>query len=456
MKPTKAILSVLLTILFSFLLFFPDVQAAEKSADHPAEQVLDHMAQKMTAPSATTDALLDEGHKLNKRIDSVTGTITKITGIWITDTVFGSITWLEILTSLALLLLVFIFERIVRYILNNRLGKRFKQLSGILGIKVLTSLLDAVNKPMSLFILVYGAFWSLSPVLTGFKDMEGFRAIPNIAAGTVDLVGYFAMAWFAYRLSFLLEAYLSAMASKTESDLDNLLVPLLGKIVRVLVVFTGFAIVIHGITGLNFGPIIASLGIGGAAIALAAKDSIGNFLGSITIVFDKPFTVGDRIVIDSHDGVVEQVGFRSTKLRTPDGHLVTIPNEKVINTTINNIGKQPFIRWNPTISLALDTPPDKVKRAVEIIRGILENHEGMNPDQPPSVYFNAFNASSLNIGINACYHPPVFAKYAEWMQATSLRILETLAIEEIELARVPQSFYLAGGKKAENSMIKAG
>jgi len=449
MKPTKAVMSIFLSIVISFLFLSTGVQAAEKAAAHPAEQVLDHMAEKMTVPSATTDAFLNEGHKLNRHIDSATDSITRITGTWITDTVFGSITWLKILTSLALLLLVFIFERVVRYILNNRLRKRFKQLSGIMGMKVLTSLLDAVNKPLSLFILVYGALWSLSPVLTGFKNMEGFRAIPNIASSAADLAGYFAMAWFAYRLSFLLEAYLSAVASKTESDLDNLLVPLLGKIVRVLVVIIGFAIVIHSLTGLNFGPMIASLGLGGAAIALAAKDSIGNFLGSITIVFDKPFTVGDRIVIDNHDGVVEQVGFRSTKLRTLDGHLVTIPNEKVINTTINNIGKQPFIRWNPTISLAPDTTPDKVKRAVEIIRGILENHEGMNPELPPTVYFNGFNANSLNIGINACYHPPVFAQYAEWMQTASLRILETLALEGIELARASQPFYLAGINKGQ-------
>lgn len=455
MKPIKAVLYALAFFVFFCLIPAPCVQAAEKEPAHPAGQILDHVTEKMSVPSAATDAYLNEGHKLNRHIALATGTIAGITGAWITGTVFDSVTWLKLITSLALLLLVFIFERVVRYVLNNRLRKRFVQLSGILGMKVLTSLLDAVNKPLSLFILVYGALWSLSPVLAGFKNLEGYRAIPNIAAGAANLAGYFAIAWFAYRLSFLLEAYLSAVASKTESDLDNLLVPLLGKIARVLVIIIGLAIVIHSVTGLNFGPMIASLGLGGVAIALAAKDSIGNFLGSMTIVFDKPFTVGDRIVIDNHDGVVEQVGFRSTKLRTLDGHLVTIPNEKVINTTINNIGKQPYIRWNPTISLALDTPPDKVKRAVEIIRGILENHEGMNPVLPPTVYFNAFNQTSLNIGITACYHPPVFAKYAEWMQLTSLRILEALALEEIELARTSQPIYL-GLKKDDDPMIKAG
>ena len=125
---------------------------------------------------------------------------------------------------------------------------------------------------------------------------------------------------------------------------------------------------------MNLGPLLASLGIGGIAVAFAAKDSIGNFLGSLTIIFDRPFSMGERIVVDNFDGVVEDVGFRSTRIRTLTGHQVSIPNEKVINTIVENIGRRPHIRWHTNITVTYDTPPDKVERAVGIIK---EAEEGI-------------------------------------------------------------------------------
>ena len=97
--------------------------------------------------------------------------------------------------------------------------------------------------------------------------------------------------------------------------------------------------------GEKVGALLASLGIGGLAVALAARDTIANFFGTLTILYDKPFQIGERIIIDNYDGVVEKVGFRSTRIRLLTGHLVTIPNEKVVNSGLENIAKRPHIRW---------------------------------------------------------------------------------------------------------------
>jgi MscS family membrane protein len=192
-----------------------------------------------------------------------------------------------------------------------------------------------------------------------------------VAQRTADIAGTVAIVWFLYNLVQLLDARLKRWAISTSSDIDEIIVPLVGKSLRVFIVVVGGMVVVKNLTGIEIGPLLASLGIGGLAVALAAKDSIANFFGTLTILFDKPFQVGERIVIDNYDGVVESVGFRSSRIRTLTGHLVTIPNEKLVNSTVENIGKRPHIRWLTNIGITYDTPPGKVEEAVRILETIL-------------------------------------------------------------------------------------
>ena len=126
--------------------------------------------------------------------------------------------------------------------------------------------------------------------------------------------------------------------------------------------------------------VIAGLGVSGLALGLAAQDTLKNFFGSVMIFADRPFELGDRIVVDGHDGPVESVGFRSTRIRTLDGHLVTVPNGEIAHRTIHNIGKRPYIRRVMNVRIAYDTPPEKLERALAIIADALKDHEGMNPE----------------------------------------------------------------------------
>ena len=194
---------------------------------------------------------------------------------------------------------------------------------------------------------------------------------------------------------------------------------------------------------------LASLGVGGIAVALAAKDSIANFFGTLTILFDKPFKIGHRVKIDNTDGVVEKVGFRSTQIRTLTGHLVTIPNEKLVNTAIENIGMRPHIRWSTNITITYDTPPEKVERSVQILRSILINHEGMHQDYPPRVFFNGFNEWSLNIAVFAWYHPGDYWSMQAWLERTCLEILHKFNEEGIDFAFPSQSVYLANDESRQ-------
>jgi len=250
--------------------------------------------------------------------------------------------------------------------------------------------------------------------------------------------------YFLYWLVDIPSAWLSKMAGKTESKLDDMLVPIVRKSLRVTVVVLVIVQIAQILSDKPITSIIAGLGIGGLALALAAQDTVKNFFGSIVLFVDKPFEMGDRIVVDGQDGVVEEVGLRSTKIRTLDGHLVTIPNGELANKMIQNIGKRPYIKRVANLTITYDTPPEKIDRAIEIVKEILHNHEGMHEDFPPRVYFNDLNADSLNIVVFYWYHPPNYWDYLAFTERFNKEVFRRFTEEGIEFAFPTQTLYLAG------------
>ena len=110
------------------------------------------------------------------------------------------------------------------------------------------------------------------------------------------------------------------------------------------------------------------------AVGLTAQDTLANLFGAVAVLVDKPFKVGDRIQLDTLDGVVEYIGFRSTRVRNLDGHLVTVPNKTMGNATITNISARPNIKTVMNIGLTYDTPPDRIRRALEILEEVYQRH----------------------------------------------------------------------------------
>lgn len=195
--------------------------------------------------------------------------------------------------------------------------------------------------------------------------------------------------------------------------------------------------------GVPLTTLLAGAGVGGLALALAAQDMLKNFFGSLMIVLDKPFRVGERIVTQGYDGVVEEIGLRSTKLRLLTGHLATIPNERMARSDIENIGRRPHIRRIADLSLRLDTPPDKVERAMEIVGRVLQQHEGMKPDFPPRVFFNGFERDSLNLRVIYWYHPPQYWDFVAFSQRVNLQIMRHFEAEGIRLALPASTAFVA-------------
>ena len=386
------------------------------------------------------------GEKVGQQIDNFTQQASSRIGGWINAKVFAGITWLKLILSLFLLFVVLLIERIVRLTIDRKRRKTEEE-KEVKKIKHI--ILEAVAKPLSMFIWVYGIYIVLTPLFVHFQKPDGTNLVHTVAQKAADLGAAVAIVWFIFKLVSIVDFHLKKWAASTDNTIDDVLAPLAGKTLRVFIVIIGGLLITQNLTGVKIGPLLASLGIGGIAIALAAKDSIANFFGTLTILFDKPFQVGERILIDNYDGVVEDVGFRSTRIRTLTGHLVTIPNEKVVNSGLENIGKRPHIRWLTNITITYDTPPDRVEKAVSIIKEILDNHEGMHPDFPPRVYFNGFNDWSLNIMVIAWYHPANYWDMQEWLQRTCLEVLRRFNDEGIDFAFPSRTLYLANDDKRQ-------
>jgi MscS family membrane protein len=186
--------------------------------------------------------------------------------------------------------------------------------------------------------------------------------------------------------------------------------------------------------GIPLTTLLASAGIGGLAVALAAQDTLKTLFGTIMLLADKPFRVGERIIFGKYDGVVEDIGLRSTRIRLLTGHQAHIPNDELARTDIENVSQRPHIRRKATIEMPSDTPVAKVKRALQIVRTAVDNHEGMVEDFPPRVFLRDMNESSIGILMIYWYHPANYWDYLAFSEKVILQIMEQLETEDIPFA----------------------
>ena len=187
----------------------------------------------------------------------------------------------------------------------------------------------------------------------------------------VRVIAVVSVVWIAYRLVDVLGEAMAHRASRTESKLDDQLVPLVRRSLKVLTVIIGFLFVLQNLD-VDVGSLLAGLGIGGLAFALAAKDTLANFFGSVMIFADRPFQIGDWVVVDGGtEGIVEEVGFRSTRIRTFYNSLITVPNSKIADAKVDNYGARKWRRTYTTLHLSRDTAPEQVQAFVEGVRAII-------------------------------------------------------------------------------------
>lgn len=344
--------------------------------------------------------------------------------------VVGNKLW-RIIVLFGIILAAFLVGKIAKYILQKSatsLEKRDRPVASVT--------LNAIARGVVFLSAAVG-------IAIGLTALEMKATVAEACETLSAILLTIGVGYMLYWLVEVPSTWFARMAEKTESKLDNMLAPIVRKSLRVTVVLLVLVQIAQILSDKPITSVIAGLGIGGLAVALAAQDTIKNFFGSLVLFVDKPFELGDRIVIDGHDGPVEEVGLRSTKMRTLEGHLVTIPNGELANKTIQNIGKRPHIRRIVNITITYDTPPEKIERAIAVVKELLENHEGMHEDYPPRVYLSDLNADSLNIMAIYWYHPPNYWDYMTFTERFNKEVLRRFNEEGIDFAFPTQTMYLA-------------
>lgn len=376
----------------------------------------------------------------------MTASGTAIIGLadWLPKTINYEIIKGNTIWRFALVLLVVLAAMAAGRIVQFTINSYAKRLAKKKGEAPLTLLLKALANPIYVAIFAAGIFFAKVPLF--FDDENGIRTAISAGWTTIARVTLaIAAAYGLYRLVDVIEYYLNRLVGKTETKLDDMLVPIVRKALRITIAIIAVLLISENILGAEkVKSLLFSAGIGGIAVALAAKDTIANFFGSITIFTDRPFQMGELVKIDEHLGPVEEVGFRSTRIRTLQGHLVTIPNSVITNSCVENIGRRPFIRRTSNITVTYDSGHNKAKRAVEIIKEVLANAPEVNtdPERPPRVYFSDFNDWSLNIYMSYWVKPPDYWLYHQVNEQVNLEIMKRFEAEQIEFAFPTQTLYV--------------
>lgn len=228
-----------------------------------------------------------------------------------------------------------------------------------------------------------------------------------------------------YKLVNVVAVYFARLATKTESTLDDQLVPLMRKTLKAFVVIIGTLFILRDGLNLDIIPFLTGLSIGGVAIALAAQDTIKNFFGSVMIFIDKPFQVGDWITSGDIDGTVEEVGFRSTRIRTFRNSLMYVPNGKIADAVLDNHGLRQYRRFYTTLTITYDTPPQLIEEFVKGLKEIVLAHPNTRKDYF-NVYFNNLSAYSQDIMFYVFFEVPTWPE--------ELRCRHELLIQIVKLA----------------------
>ena len=327
----------------------------------------------------------------------------------------------ELLFVFLLILLGYLLKKTSDYLLNKKINPLLQKRKITFNVV----LIKALAKPLG-----YGIFLLfLTLVLVILLYEEPPTGIWQFMIKTIGLAYATLFFWFLLRMVDLLTNYLIRQAKRTQGRLDDQLAPLISKALKVTIGIIYILWIIQAFGG-NISALLAGLGIGGLAVALALQDTLANLFGSIFIILDRPFKVGDRIVLENTDGIVEEIGLRSTRIRTLDKTLVALPNKTVANTKIDNITAMPMRKVVQTIGVTYETTAEEMEQARAAIAAIIENDEDIDQEFI-LIRFTDFGESSLNILViyftrTADYKE--FLKVKERINLTIMRELEKLGL----------------------------
>ena len=337
-------------------------------------------------------------------------------------------------------LLGFIFKKLISKYLSHLLFK----IVGTKGTEVGIDKFDALlTKPIGFFIMLsiiylgsshieYPSIWNLAP-----ENEIGLRMFINRG---FSLIYIYSIFWIFLKVIDFIGLMMNKRAEATENKMDDQLIPFIIEIAKIITYIFALVIVMGNVFEVDITALAAGLGIGGIALAMASKESLENLLGSFTIFFDQPFTVGDTVTVGTVTGTVEKVGFRSTRIRTFDKSLVTVPNKKMIDAELDNLGMRPVRRVKFNIGLTYETAPEQIKAIVTDIQAMINQHPKTN--QEGKVRFQEFGSSSLDILVMYFVDSPKWNDLIDVKEDVNYKIMEIVKKHNSDFAFPSTTVYL--------------
>jgi len=300
-----------------------------------------------------------------------------------TQTYYGN-TLQEWAISAAVIILSFVVGKII-YWMFSKLARR---LSAKTKTQLDDILIDLAEEPFVVTFILSGVWFGI--ILLNMPEST------DVFIGRVfQFMIVMMAAWLIVRLlDAIFENVLVPLTDKTEGDLDDQLLPIVRKGTRIAVWTMALIIGLNN-AGYDVAALIAGLGIGGLALAMAAKDTVSNVFGGFTIFTDKPFSLNDRVKVAGYDGTIKEIGVRSTRLITLEGRTVTIPNSKFADSPVENVSWEPSRKVSLVLGLTYDTQPEAMQNAINILHDIAASQESL--EEKRIIFFSGFADSAMEI-----------------------------------------------------------
>ncbi|RSL30448.1 mechanosensitive ion channel family protein [Salibacterium salarium] len=336
--------------------------------------------------------------------------------------------WTEIGIAFVIFFVIFIFRKIF----TRHIFKIIMKIARKSPTSIFTNMLVAFEKPVRFFIGVLGIYLAIL-----------YLPIPNEYMGVINTIYrsivIIVIGWGLFNFSSTTSSLFHRMSHKMEDGADSMIIPFMSKVTRFVIVLLTITVVAYE-WDYDINGLIAGLGIGGLAVALAAQETLSNFLGGVIIVTERPFKKGDWIETPTVEGLVEDITFRSTEVRTFADSLVTVPNKTLANEAITNWSEMHVRRISFTVGIEYATPPDKIEKVVKRIEDLLHNHEDVDKEMI-LVKFSELSDSSYDIFLYFFTKTTAWVEWYEIKQQMNLNVIRILEEEGVNVAFPSRSLY---------------
>jgi MscS family membrane protein len=350
------------------------------------------------------------------------------------------LTDLELWIDIGIALAIFIGFVLFRKLFTKYIFRLISNLTDKTSTQVLHKILLAFERPLNAFFIFLGLYVAYQSL----EVSEVYVQLPlRLFRSTVILM----ISWGLMNLSSSSSVLFHRIHHRLDLQVDQILIPFVSRVLKFIIIAISISVLAQE-WGYNVNGFVAGLGIGGLAFAFAAKEALSNLFGGIVIIIERPFSIGDWIQTPSVEGVVEDINFRSTQVRTFADALVTVPNANIANDTITNWTRMRKRRVYFNLGVTYTTPKDKLEVCVKKIKNMLTDHKEVHPELI-EVRFDKYNDSSLDIMIYFYTKTTAWVNHLEVKEDINLRIMEILEREGVSVAFPSRSIYMENPDQPE-------